>query len=397
MVSPRNIYNSQQQMNLAQKWFWYVEHCWYPAFVTPLPDPGDSVKYINEFLDAAWQHGDADRALFEIGRLQQHKIRMDHFEKVISYKLCGHVFLAMEDRVEAEKMIHEALIWIPRNYKHYVGVINWLLGILHWLQPDQHAEAINNWKSAIKEFHEISIDPSLAASKKDWYLKTLKEMRDTFRRAIEIDQLPNDTSLQCPGMPKRRGFRAPGQRFAADAMDPEAEDESNLQRLPEPQSPAGKQDGDTEPTAASREAGDEESGEGWYNAPEIDKEIELPDFLIDKEERDKPRGESDLPGSSPPDNLPGEEGDMPVSSPPDTPPDEPPPISQQERPEASDGMADELPEQTEADKLRGLLKNMAESISSPGANCRSSHRQARSPSARPIASAIMPDAWLPNP
>lgn len=324
----RHIYNSKEQMQFAQKWFWYVEHCWYPTFVTPLPDPSDSVKYILDFLMQAVQMNDNDRALFEIERLQKHKIKMDHFEKVISYTICGQVFLSMEDRDEAEQMMRKALMWIPRNFKHHVGVLYWLLGVIHWLRPGMHDEAINDWKAAIKEFQEISKDISLTTQKKTWYNATLEIMRETLWKAIEIDQLPPwQLEYACEGLPKK---------FAADEMAPSEEPDPSLEPFLEAEIAGKPRDGATKPSSAFRRSGDGEGDEEYYDTSGVEKEIDLPDILkkpkVDPE--DKPEEESELPADTPPEIPPGPEY----------------PIAQQERPEALDG----LPAQTEADKIRGF-------------------------------------------
>ena len=322
----RQPYNSKEQMEFAQEWFEYVKYCWYPKFVAPLPEPSDSVKYILEFLEKAVDLNDTDRALFEIERLQKHKINMDHFEKVISYQLCAQVFLTMiEDREEAELMMRQALMWIPRNFKHQVGVLSWQLGIIHWLRPGMHDEAINDWKAAIKEFQEIAIDPFLTTSKKDWYSDTLAIMRETLRDAIEIDQLPaKKPEWVCEKMPKR---------FAADEMEPSDDPDPTIEQENQAEVAVKRRDGATKPTSVSRRSGEEDADDEWYDTSGIEEDIDLPDIL--KKTRGKPEEE---------------EGAIPVDGPPDIPPDEFPPIAQQERPEALDG----LPEQTEADKLRGF-------------------------------------------
>ena len=323
----RQPYNSKEQMEFAQEWFEYVKYCWYPKFVAPLPEPSDSVKYILEFLEEAMDQNDSDRALFEIKRLQNHRIKMDHFEKVVSYQLCAQVFLSMmEDREEAEQMMRQALIWIPRNYKHFVGVVYWLLGVILWLREGMHDEAVNDWKAAIKEFQEISIDPSLNTSKKDWYREVLIIMREYLREGIKIDQLPGGMLWKkhpCPNMPKR---------FAADEMEEAKEPDPMIEQEFRAEVAERRRDGATKPTSAVRSSEEEEGDDEWYDTSGIENDIDLPDIL--KKQKSKPE----------------EAGELPVAGPPDTPPDEIPPIAQQERPEALDGM----PEQTEADQLRGF-------------------------------------------
>ncbi|HSG24611.1 MAG TPA: S24 family peptidase [Anaerolineales bacterium] len=315
----RQPYNSKEQMEFAQEWFEYVKYCWYPNFVASLPEPSDSVKYILEFLEIAMDQNDTDRALFEIERLQNHKIKMDHFEKVISYQLCARVFLSMmEDREEAEQMMRQALMWIPRNFKHYVGVLSWLLGVILWLREGMHDEAVNDWKAAIKEFQEISIDPTLNTSKKDWYRDVLEIMREYLKEAIRIDQLPGGklwSKHPCPNMPKR---------FAVDEMEPLVEPDPPLEQEQRTEVAGSHREGQTKPTSPSRVSGDGEGDDEWYDTSGVGEEK-------DPKEPKKPE----------------EEGELAAAGPPETPSDD---IAQQERPEAWDG----LPEQTEADKLRGF-------------------------------------------
>ena len=223
MVLPRQIYNSRQQMEFAQDWFWYIEHCWFPRQMLNLPSLSEAVEIINELLDNIWIQGDADRALFEIERIQKNLIDMNPFEKGVSAKLCAHILLAMSDREQAEEMMRQAIIWMPSSYKHYVAVLTWHFGTIHWIRSNRHTDAINEWKAAIKLFNEISIDPGLTLHKKKWYQDQLVLMRSAIRKAIEIDQLPPlhdfKTLLTCKNIPKRRTFGSTGPRFIQDEQD----------------------------------------------------------------------------------------------------------------------------------------------------------------------------------
>ena len=217
---PRSIYNSTQQTEFAKDWFWYIEHSWFPNRLLNPPALSDSVEYINELLEDAWDQGDADRALFEIERIQKNLIDMSPFEKSITSKLCAHILLSMSDREQSEEMMRQALIWMPSSYRHYVAVLTWLLGITHWLRSSKHADAINEWKAAIGIFYDISMSSGLTITSKTWYDNELVFMRKALRKAIEIDQLPplDNFKLLLTGqeIPARRKFGTTVPRYAKD-------------------------------------------------------------------------------------------------------------------------------------------------------------------------------------
>ena len=220
MTFPRSIYNSTQQTEFAKDWFWYLEHSWFPKRLLNPPALSDSVEFINELLEEAWDQGDADRALFEIERIQKNLIDMSPFEKSITSKLCAHILLSMSDREQAEEMMRQALIWMPSSYRHYVAVLTWLLGITHWLKSSKHADAINEWKAAIGIFYDISMSSGLTITNKTWYDNELVFMRKALRKAIEIDQLPPLDNfkhlLTAHGIPSRRKFGTTVPRFVKD-------------------------------------------------------------------------------------------------------------------------------------------------------------------------------------
>lgn len=198
----------RSQMEIAQEWFQFVDQYWWcPKGVQNRPDLSPSVEIVLEMLENAWDLGDPDRAWSEIERISNN-LQMSNIEKSVATKLCGQILLAMQNREGTEHLIRTSLISMPRSQKHFVAVLTWMMGIIHWLRPGKHTNAINEWKESISLFFDISRDPATGMSKKNWYSIQLNIMRDALRKAIRDDQLPPLGGVQGVGVtiPVPRAF-----------------------------------------------------------------------------------------------------------------------------------------------------------------------------------------------
>jgi len=190
------------QMEIAQEWFQFVDQYWWcPKGIKDLPDLSPSVNTVMEMLYESWDLGDPDRAWSEIERITHKKLQMSNIETSIATKLCGQILLAMQNREGTERLIRDSLISMPRSEKHLVAVLTWMYGIIQWLRPGRHTEAINDWKESVSIFYEISRDPATGMNKKNWYTDQLRIMQDALRKAIREDQLPPLGSVQGVYMP----------------------------------------------------------------------------------------------------------------------------------------------------------------------------------------------------
>ncbi|MBN2045678.1 MAG: hypothetical protein JW757_11700 [Anaerolineales bacterium] len=181
------------QLEIANQWVGFAEARWWsPDLVTDKIRLSEHLKQVLLVLEEAKKSNDTDRIWREIERIRSKRILMDKFEGGVALRRCGQIALELGYISEAADLFYFSMHDIGRGKVHYFAVVNWMLGVVSWLQPHgRHNVGIDRWQECINHFKSLAASIMTNKDQIQWYRSQIRIMVKALEYAIENDKLPH--------------------------------------------------------------------------------------------------------------------------------------------------------------------------------------------------------------
>jgi hypothetical protein len=166
----------------------------------------DAYSWLNKF-------GESHFSACSEELIQQMKIAVDENRTIDAWNILGrlkHIRHGITDDLEvAEIQIECAMVayrigyldeavqllesTIPKYIScwHQLGIVQWMLGSIYWINPSKHDAAVLTWQRSLSAFDHLARSKAMTSKQADWYREKWEKMKADLQCAISGDCIPS--------------------------------------------------------------------------------------------------------------------------------------------------------------------------------------------------------------